>query len=148
MRFTLGIEFHFTGSAVTNLAPGGRVVIVKNSMAFFQRYGSNLAVAGHTHRLSNGGEALRLVDRNDSVIQEFTYLDTYPWPRSADGGGDSLMALDLSGDYNASANWRSSLSAGGSPGPSERAQPAIKLITFDGGIFRFWFEAESGQTYR
>src|SRR5204863_1344693 len=46
VRFTNGISFTFAGSAVTNLAPGQSVLVVKNALLFAARYGGSLAIAG------------------------------------------------------------------------------------------------------
>src|SRR6185503_17190868 len=46
VRFVDGIEFDFTGSAVTELAPGAHVLIVQNRAALEQRYGVGLPIAG------------------------------------------------------------------------------------------------------
>jgi hypothetical protein len=48
-----GISFGFSGSAVTILPPGGRVVVVKNRAAFDVRYAAlnpaSLPIAGRGH---------------------------------------------------------------------------------------------------
>src|SRR5205823_11037900 len=56
VHFTNGIEFSFTGSAVTNLAPGQTVLIVKNMAAFTARYGNGFTIAGqYVGALDNAG---------------------------------------------------------------------------------------------
>ena len=42
VRFTDGVVFDFTGSSVTSLAPGARVLVVSNLAAFQSRYGTSL----------------------------------------------------------------------------------------------------------
>ena len=68
VRFNDGIEFDFTGSAVTSLAPGQFVLVVQNADAFTMRYGEALAgiIAGeYDGKLSNGGEQVSLIDGSD-----------------------------------------------------------------------------------
>ena len=73
-RFTSGLTFDFAASAVTSLAPGERVVIVANTLAFQERYGAGVSVAGqYVGVISDNGEQIRMKDTLDAVIQEFTY---------------------------------------------------------------------------
>ena len=88
VRFTAGIAFDFSGSSVTDLAAGARVLVVKRRSAFEFRYGTNLPVAGeYSGQLDNGGESLQLVDSFGGIILEFRYDDAPPWPTQADGLG-------------------------------------------------------------
>ena len=111
-HFTDGIEFTFTGSAVTLLQPGASVLVVANSAAFQARYGTALApkIAGifaNGSNLRDSGETLTLVDNNGVQIFSVSYGDSSPWPGLADGSGSSLV---LQGSSQADpANWRSSL---------------------------------------
>jgi CotH protein/lamin tail-like protein len=124
VRFTQGVEFNFTGSAITSLPPGGRVLIVRDRAAFNAAYGSGLPVAGvftNASALSNSGETIRLVDADDETIREFAYDDAPPWPASADGSGYSLVLIapHLNPDHAVVTNWRSSALPGGSPGGTD-----------------------------
>lgn len=118
-----GIEFSFASSAVTSLAPGDFVVIVKTPRAFASRYttsGMNIAGA-YTGKLSNGGENIRL-EFNGEHVYDIEYNDARGWPAAADGGGHSLIpstnALSLQGFdiLDDSGNWRASAYIDGSPG--------------------------------
>jgi len=63
IRFTNGIYFNFTGSAVTSLGPGQSVLVVRNQAMFLTRYGGGFNLAGQfTGALDNGGETIRLED--------------------------------------------------------------------------------------
>ena len=120
-HFTDGIEFTFTGSAVTLLQPGASVLVVANSAAFQVRYGAALApkIAGifaNGSNLRDSGETITLVDNNGVIIFSVSYGDRAPWPSNADGSGSSLVLQGT--DEANSANWRSSL------GP---AQPGANL---------------------
>lgn len=128
VRFTKGIDFDFTGSAVTSLAPGEKVIVCKNITAFEAIHGSGLPVAGAwiTSSLNNDGETIKLEDASNSTIKEFTYNDAFPWPRSADGQGASLVLIQPTSnpDPDIAANWRASSLSGGTPGNTP-APPAL-----------------------
>ena len=120
VHFTKGVDFTFTGSAITSLPPGGRVLVVRDLGAFSAMYGANRPVAGvfaNTTALSNSGETIKLEDANNETIFEFAYADQPPWP-AADGSGYSLVLLapETHPDPALAANWRASLQPGGSPG--------------------------------
>ena len=121
VHFTQGVEFSFTGSAITSLPPGGRVLVVRDLAAFKAVYGPNRPVAGvftNGTVLSNGGERIKLEDADNQTILEFTYDDAPPWPAAAAGSGYSLtlIAPDTNPDPAVATNWRSSAFPGGSPG--------------------------------
>ena len=84
VRFDAGIDFTFTGSSVTTLAPGAKVLVVRNQAAFEARYGLGLSstIAGEfaPSRLDNAGERIHLVNALGATIQDFTYNDSLPWP--------------------------------------------------------------------
>ena len=124
VRFTTGISFDFTGSEVTELAPGQTVLVVANREAIQLRYIGPPDVyppiyppmAGEfCGGLSNDGEQIVLVDSSGSTIHDFTYDDSGDWPTSADGDGSTLEVVDVTGDYNDPANWTASDQTGGTP---------------------------------
>ncbi|MES2706061.1 MAG: lamin tail domain-containing protein [Verrucomicrobiota bacterium] len=124
LRFTKGINFDFAGSAVTSIAPGQRVLVVRNPAAFTARYGTPPAgslIAGQWEAgdaLSNSGEQLKLSYGAGTGIRDFIYDDHSPWPEEADGAGYALVLKNPSSlpDGNLAANWRLSAQTGGSPG--------------------------------
>src|SRR5437879_1298410 len=127
VRLANGVNFNFTGSAVTSLAAGARVLIVKNASALNARYGGSLPVAGvFTGNLDNNGERLQLLDASNEEILDFSYdPDWYP---VTDGLGFSLVAVDdnaLPGAWNSKSQWRPSRGVGGGPGASD---PAPQLV--------------------
>ena len=123
VRFTKGIDFAFAGSAVTTLAPGARVVVVKNLAAFNKRYEGKLAavqIAGEwnsSDSLSNAGEEIKLSYGAGTAIRDFIYDDVEPWPVAADQAY-ALVLLDPTSlpDHSLAANWRSSTIVNGHPG--------------------------------
>jgi hypothetical protein len=123
VNFTSGLTFAFTSTnlALRFLAPGGRTVIVRDLAAFQHRHGTlpDVPIAGvYTGRLDNGGEALTLVAADGSVIAGFAYDDAEPWPVDADGAGYALVLNQVAAfpAYGEAASWRSSATAGGTPG--------------------------------
>jgi len=120
IRFTQGVEFSFTGSAVTSLPPGARVLAVRDLAAFRAVYGTGHPVAGaflDGTALSNGGERIKLEDAEGSTIREFVYDDQPPWPPEADAGYSLvLIAPETNPDHGLAKNWRASARPGGSPG--------------------------------
>jgi len=129
VQFTEGIEFDFTYSGVTELAPGESVVVAANPAAFEIRYGSGLPVAGrYEGLLDNGGERIALLDWSGESIVDFAYNDRGAWPGRADGKGASLELINpqtvpqteplRTEHLQDGDNWRSSTEYGGSPGSS------------------------------
>jgi len=123
IKFVAGVEFEFTGSAVTSLAPGEKVVIVRDAAAFASVHGGDHPVAGifaNGNRLSNDGETLKLEDALNGTIHEFTYNDKSPWPEAADAGYSLiLIGADLNPDPGEATNWRASTLPGGNPDASD-----------------------------
>jgi len=131
--FTEGIAFTFAAAApVLTLAPGARVLVVKNLAAFTERHGPGLPVAGaYEGSLANSGERLRLIDAVGEEVLDFRYGDA--WQPGTDGGGYSLVFRDLDGapdTWSLESSWRSSLACGGSPGTAD-ATPAFRFAPGD-----------------
>jgi hypothetical protein len=133
VRFMNGIEFDFTGSAVTTLAPGAHVLVVKNLAAFTSRYGAGLNVAGqYVGFLDNGGERLQLLDAVNEEIHDFSYNNS--WYPITDGPGASLVVVDEAADTGVWGNkegWRPSATDFGSPAqndPAPASAPAPIVI--------------------
>ena len=120
VRFQSGINFTFPQQAI--LPAGQYMLLIRNHEAFEARYGaSNVAFYEYSGRLSNDGEALRIVDTDNTTIIDFTYNDQVPWPTTADGEGSSLVLTNPTSipDHNDPANWSASRNLGGSPGTAE-----------------------------
>ncbi|MDF1713352.1 MAG: CotH kinase family protein, partial [Akkermansiaceae bacterium] len=122
-----GIDFDFSTSSITNLAPGQQVLLVKNLPAFEARHGTGLPIAGAFFgALNNAGDSLILEDPAlDLVLQDFSYSDDAPWPHCADGDGYSLILKNptLNPDHSTPSNWRCSSLPGGNPGTSDSRPP-------------------------
>ncbi|HRZ12078.1 MAG TPA: lamin tail domain-containing protein [Kiritimatiellia bacterium] len=114
-RFTVGITFTFPAFT---LGAGEYAVIAYHTNSFRVRYtNASIQVIGQcSGNLSNGGEALQLLNAAGQVFKAFTYDDSGDWPGRADGKGSSLEVLDPTASYDDPFNWRSSSEYGGSPG--------------------------------
>ncbi|HEY2952826.1 MAG TPA: lamin tail domain-containing protein [Verrucomicrobiae bacterium] len=130
VRFTNGIEFAFSGSAVTNLAPGAKVLVVRNQSAFTARYGGGASIAGpFAGALDSNGETLRLEDATGEKILEFAYNNS--WYPITDGYGFSLVIVNENAYWDTwgdKASWRPSGVVNGSPGQDDPAPPLIAGI--------------------
>lgn|GEM_PF-7129504 len=94
------------------LAPGARYLI---TAAQFE----------NARALSNGGERVTLVAGDgQTVIRDFTFRDSAPWPLAPDGGGPSLVLMNpvaAASDawHDDRTHWRASLTASGTPGGTD-----------------------------
>jgi hypothetical protein len=149
VRFSTGIYFDFTGSAITSLPPGRYVLVVKDMAAFQRRYGAGLPVAGeYSGQLNNAGEQIIAVNALGETILDFSYGTDAPWPKTADGAGPSLEVVEPKASLNSPANWRASVVNGGSPGaPNPVLLPKIEVIGLADGQLRFRFDERAGSGY-
>lgn len=111
------------------IPPGGYAVLTKDSTVLRSRNAqipsSILSVTGFP-ALNNDGDAVLLFDQSDGCIDSVVYSSTW-------GGGDgtSLERRDVHGSSVDSANWGTSIDAGGStPG----LQNSIRLLDHDVAI--------------
>jgi hypothetical protein len=103
------------------LAPGEMIVLVRNPVAFAERY-PGVAIDGvYQGQLSNQGETIILRDFTGDVVVSVAYDDENGWPISPDGRGDSLVLVNPNGDPDDARNWRASVHLNGSPGADEPA---------------------------
>lgn len=131
VHFTNGILFNFTGSAVTSLGAGQRVLVVRSLPHFTQRYGSGLNVAGEfVGVLDNAGENIQLDDASNEKILDFSYDNA--WYPVTDGPGASLVIKDDAADFRTwdlASSWRPSAFDLGSPGQADPTPiPASPVI--------------------
>ena len=121
--FTRGIAFSFPTGEASVLEAGERMLVVKNRVAFEQRYGADSMhrVAGefdNDTNLRNSGELIELTGIDASPIRTIIYDDRVPWPVGADGAGFSLVLISPNGnpEHNVATSWRQSASERGTPG--------------------------------
>jgi len=130
VRFSTGVAFNFTDSAVTSLAPGQRVLVVRDPAAFALRYGGSPLVAGqYTGALDSKGETLRLEDAVGEKILEFDYNNS--WYPTTDGLGFSLVIVNEQAHWSRwgdPSSWRPSGGPNGSPGTADAAADIAPVL--------------------
>jgi hypothetical protein len=114
------VRFDFTGAP--SVAPGDFVVLVRNSAAIEERYGTDLPIAGeYEGNLSNGGGTITLHDALGVEIQAFVFDDA--WYPATDAGGRSLVMVDPTmsepNAWSQRFNWQPSSVEGGTPGTED-----------------------------
>jgi len=124
VRFVDGIEFAFPS---IDLSPGSYVLLVQDPVAFENRYGRGLPIAGqYTGNLSNAGERIVFQDAIGTTIHDFEFDDR--WYDVTDGRGFSLTVRDPATSAPDSLGqegaWRPSADTGGSPGFDDTGEGA------------------------
>lgn len=115
-----------SGGNVPYVDPGKSFLVVKDISGFRHRYGTgynHMIAAAYSANFSNSGEQVKLIytpPRGGPAVDivNFTYTDTTPWPKSADGYGASLVLIDPMSNPNPAlpASWTASCGVGGMPG--------------------------------
>ncbi|MCA9201015.1 MAG: lamin tail domain-containing protein, partial [Planctomycetales bacterium] len=129
-RIEDGIEFTFPQGTIV---PGGGYVVVAADPTAFTPQPEGAILGPFNGRLSNGGERLTLVDRNDRRIDFIEYSDGGDWTAAADGTGVSLAKAIEDTTSQPAQNWTSSVQLGGTPGranfPQVLTPPADTIQT-------------------
>lgn len=118
--FDAGISFTFPDG--TELGSYDTFVIAATQTGFAAAFNTNPDGVFQSS-LSNKGETLRLVDAQQVTVDQVTYDDIAPWPRSPDGDGDSLQLADLDAD-NADPRWWTA----GPPSPTGANSPHLAVV--------------------
>lgn len=131
VHFTNGIDYTFTAaSAITTLAAGQSVLLVKNRAAFTARYPGAGNIAGeYLGSLDNSGERLSLVGALLEPILDFRYENS--WYPVTDGPGFSLVVRDDQVPFSSwgdPARWRPSARPGGSPGTDDSVPAMVAPV--------------------
>jgi hypothetical protein len=118
MTFTQGIEYTFPSGTIIN--SGAYLVLASNDSAFEARY-HFAPFAKYSGQLSNAGETIVLQTSTGDTVTAFTYSDEYPWPKSSDGLGYSLIRKPdrLYKDPNDPDSWCASSIIHGKPGADD-----------------------------
>lgn len=91
--------------------------------------------------ISNGGELIRLLDRESRYIDSVRFRDTIPWPLEPDGSGSTLSLRNPSFDNSLAENWSSS-GLLGTPGTKNDVFTSVSGEKSTG-----WEEFSLGQNY-
>ena len=129
----VAFDFANAASAARYVPPGGRVVIAENIAAFNSRLlpGASPVIAGaYAGNFSNNSETVTIRATNGSLIKQFTYHDSFPWPMAADGDGYSLILNNppANPDHNLASSWHASASVDGRPGADDHVPPPPGLV--------------------
>lgn len=120
VRFIDGIEFGFPDQRNTWIAPGRRLVLVRDLFRFQQRYGRDVTVDGiYSGRLADDGERLALVDGSGTSLLDFDFPATPGSPIPPLGHQTSLVLIHPALDPNLPSSWRPSAVAHGTPGETD-----------------------------
>ena len=118
-----GVNYQFSTGTITTLAPGARMLVVRNINAFNFRYGAGKPITGAWNtgdRLSNNGEKVRIIFGATTAdpIKEFSYKTIAPWPAGADVEGYSMVLINptLAPNHALGTSWRASVRLNGTPG--------------------------------
>ncbi|MDZ4783556.1 MAG: lamin tail domain-containing protein [Planctomycetia bacterium] len=122
-RLDGGIQFTFAES--TFLSGGDYLVIARNPAALAASGQFAGALGPFTGKLSNNGDTLELIDRNDRLMNEIAYSDGGLWPIAPDGSGTSLAKINRDLASEPAANWASSVRVGGTPGQENFGVPGV-----------------------
>ncbi len=126
-EITGGVNYTF--AAGTILPAGAHLVIAANPVAL----GFSGALGPWSGKLDNGGENLRLRNRDGRVMDEVTYGTSGDWPSGPDGGGASLAKRGVNFDTEEAVSWRTSARLGGTLGAENfpAFQPATMSTLLD-----------------
>jgi hypothetical protein len=128
IRFTSGIDFTFAATnAITNLAPGQYLVLVRNPQVFLSRYPWVTNIAGqYSGTLNQPNEELCLEGALQEPILDFSFDPQ--WYPATDGAGLSLVIRNEYAPFYTwtnPASWRASSRPGGSPGQPDPPPPGL-----------------------
>jgi hypothetical protein len=116
-QFTSGVTFTFPTN--TSIAPGGFLVIAKDTTNLFANYpnlNTSNTVGNYSGKLSHNGELLELAQpeslygTNSILVEEdeVTYGTGGRWGEWSSGGGSSLELIDPHANHRLAANWADS----------------------------------------
>ncbi|NLF39128.1 hypothetical protein GX586_06770 [bacterium] len=141
-RLSGGVDYTFPAGTII---PGkGYLVIAADPAALKSQTGLQNIIGPFDGQLSNSGEALRLRDNSNRVLDELEYNDAGEWPPAADGSGASLAKINRDTATGPAENWRASIQPGGTPGLPNTfpAPPAVLMLNeiAPAGSTSFWLE--------
>lgn len=113
--FSQGVTHTFAGGSIE---PEAYFVVASNANAFLNTFDSSPDAEWSSGALSNGGEAIVLIDAFGQEVDAVNYDDSGSWPSGSsagmpDGGGSSIVICDPAVNNNDGANWLSCSSSMG-----------------------------------
>ena len=135
-RIEAGINFTFPNGTVL---PGGAQLVVAKTPASIPG-----SLGPFTGALANGGDTVRLVDRNDRLMDELNYGDGGDWPVGPDGSGVSLAKRDAALASSSATSWTMSAQTGGTPGAANFPPPPAPITTHPIALESTWKYNNSG----
>jgi hypothetical protein len=125
-----GVDYQFP--AGTSMPSRGYLLVAANPAALEAAQDLTNVLGPFTGNLSNGGEAVRLIDNNGRQLDRIDYGDSGDWPAEADGTGATLAKVNQDTASNDPTNWSNSLYIGGSPGRENFTIPPTTFETLVG----------------
>ena len=116
-----GVDFTFAEGTI--IPGGGYLVLAADPVALADATGFNSALGPWVGDLDNNGEEIRLVDRNDRLLDALDYRDEGSWPVGSDGSGASLAKINPDSASGPAENWTASPRIGGTIGERNFAAP-------------------------
>lgn len=132
-HFTNGITFTFPPG--TQLASGATIVLVRNPVAFTNRFPGAPWLGDYSGRLDNSGEPLTLCDAAGEPVVSFAYGVAWPWPLPH--ATNSIQRLNLATQPDAPAGWVAFRPTPGTGLPTDWADAESDGLPL-------WFELEHG----
>lgn len=143
-RITSGIDLEFPVDQPVSIAPGERLVLVKNLTTFLESYPQPInsrILRWNSGSLNNGGERIELSSPGDippggtrQFIREdrINYHDLFPWPELPDLGMHSLTRIDNHAYGNDPINWMAAVPTPGYAGVDQWAEGhGVKSLNLD-----------------
>ena len=103
----LGVSYQFPQNAT--ISAGESIYLAGDATTFQNKYGIT-PFDTFARDLSNKSQNLVLADAFGNLIDEVEYLDSAPWPETADGDGFYLQLIDDNSDNSLAINWIASSS--------------------------------------
>lgn len=124
---TGGINYTFPEGAV--ITGGGYLVVALAPMDLQAVAGITNVFGPYTGRLANGGDTLKLRNKNDRVMDAVSFGVDGDWPAGPDGSGVSLAKRNEDGASSLPSNWTMSAFVGGTPGARNFSSKPYETIT-------------------
>lgn len=122
----------FRFPAGTLIGAGEYLVVAQSVAQITANYGITNVVGDVEDGLSSGGDAVRIYDVNNALVDQVYYGITSPWPGAPVGTGPSLSLTDIGLDNNQGVNWEPSQAPCGTPGSANNLDTFPPLVTSAG----------------